>query len=238
VSEPRIVVLVAMEEEAAPFRERATTASDPVTVGRAQQTVLDMAGTDVLLVSTGIGLVNAAGGATAALLRVARPLAVISAGTAGGMHASVRVGDVVVGGDHVNLDADARAFGYALGQVPGMPPRYQPDPALMAAAHSLHEGGEPSWAVREGLTASSYSFMTSERAGDARRAFPEIMAVDMESVAIAQTCFAHGAPFLSARGISDLADTQAAAAFASNARLAAEHSADVTLHVARSVLAG
>ncbi|MDM4763962.1 5'-methylthioadenosine/S-adenosylhomocysteine nucleosidase [Galbitalea sp. SE-J8] len=235
LAEPRIVVLVAMPEEAAPFLARASAASEPRTVGMSEQTVLEIDGLDVLLVRTGIGLVNAAGAATAAILRAGRPLAVLSAGSAGGMAGRVRVGDVVLGGDSVNLDADARAFGYALGQVPGMPRRYRADPALLASAHAAPV---EDFAVHEGLTASSYSFMTDARAGRVRTDFPEVAAVDMESVAIAQTCFAHGVPFLSIRGISDLADGEAPGSFDENLPLAAERSAIVTLHVAREALAG
>ena len=231
---PRVIVLVAMDEEAQPFLDRAV-ADEPVDVGRSRQTVLDIDGLDILLVRTGIGLVNAAGATTAAILRTERPLAVISAGSAGGMAGKVRVGDVVLGGDSVNLDADARAFGYELGQVPGMPPRYPADPALLAAAHAAPAEG---FTVHEGLTASSYSFMTDARAGVVRADFPEIAAADMESVAIAQTCFAHGVPFLSIRGISDLADGDAPGSFDENLPMAAERSALVALHVIREALAG
>lgn len=235
MTEPRVVVLVAMDEEAAPFLERASERSAPVSVGRSEQTVLDIDGLDILLVRTGIGLVNAAGATTAAILRTGRPLAVISAGSAGGMGGRVRVGDVVLGGDSVNLDADARAFGYALGQVPGMPARYPADPVLLASAHAAPV---EDFTVHEGLTASSYSFMTDERAGRVRQDFPDAVAADMESVAIAQTCFAHGIPFLSIRGISDLADEDAPGTFEENLPLAAERSALVTLHVAREAVAG
>ncbi|MFT4122983.1 MAG: 5'-methylthioadenosine/S-adenosylhomocysteine nucleosidase [Microbacteriaceae bacterium] len=235
LAKPRVVVLVAMAEEAAPFLARAQSASAPVRRGVSEQRLLDVAGIGLLLVRTGVGLVNAAGAATAAILRAGRPLAVISAGSAGGMAHRVRVGDVVLGGDCVNLDADARAFGYALGQVPGMPARYPADATLLAAAHAAPAEG---FAVVEGLTASSYSFMTDARAGRARADFPDIAACDMESVAIAQTCFAHSVPFLSVRGISDLADAEAAVSFEQSLPLAAEHSALVTLHVAREALAG
>jgi adenosylhomocysteine nucleosidase len=234
-----VIVLVAMSEEAEPFLARASRVGVPEAIGRAEHRALDIDGLDVLLVQSGIGLVNAAGAATSAILRAGRPLAVLSAGTAGGMGSAVRVGDVVVGGDYVNLDADARAFGYELGQVPGMPPRYSADAGLIAAARSFADTvPDAAWSLHEGLTASSYSFMTSHRAGDVRKDFPDVAAVDMESVAIAQTSFVHGVPFLSVRGISDLADAEAAGSFESNAPLAAEHSADVALHIARASLLG
>ena len=114
------VVIVAMAEEAAPFLAAATATAPPVTVGKALQYRLTLAGREVLLVQGGIGLVNAAGATTAAILaaRTTDPTAtplVISAGSAGGVGVEVRVGEVVIGGDCLNSDADAQAFGYALG---------------------------------------------------------------------------------------------------------------------------
>ena len=55
------------------------------------------------------------------------PRVLVSAGSAGGLGVGVRVGDVVVGSSYVLADADARAFGYVLGQVPGMPASYPAD---------------------------------------------------------------------------------------------------------------
>ncbi|QWT24511.1 5'-methylthioadenosine/S-adenosylhomocysteine nucleosidase [Subtercola sp. PAMC28395] len=126
---PRAIVIVAMDDEAAPFIERATAVGEPRSVGNAMIREITFAGLPVLLVRSGIGLVNAAGAATAAILATAQDRAsslpmVISAGTAGGVDESVAVGDVVIGGTYINIDADARAFGYELGQVPGMPPFY------------------------------------------------------------------------------------------------------------------
>ncbi|POH71103.1 5'-methylthioadenosine/S-adenosylhomocysteine nucleosidase [Cryobacterium zongtaii] len=207
---PDAIVLVAMAEEAAPFLAAATVAAEPVTVGKALHYRLTLAGRDVLLVQGGIGLVNAAGATTSAILAaragdpVAAPL-VISAGSAGGVGVAVRVGEVVIGSDCLNSDADARPFGYALGQVPGMPARYA------GAAAALDAAETPTWmpdgsalVVQRGLMVSNDKFVGAELAETLRELFPGVLCTDMETVGIAQTCFAYGVPFVAIRGISDL----------------------------------
>lgn len=199
------IVLVAMNQEAAPFLLAASTASAPCTVGTALQWELELDSRPVLLVRTGIGLVNAAGGLTAAILREGgnRPL-VVSAGTAGGLGADVRVGEVVIGTEYVQTDADARAFGYALGQVPGMPARYSGQAAALAAELSPTMPDGSAVVVRRGLIVSGDTFVSAEHVDRVRADFAGVLATDMESVALAQTAHVHGLDFVSVRGISDL----------------------------------
>ena len=235
MSQASAVVLVAMADEEEPFLERASVVGDPVSVGLAVHRYVRLGERTVLLVRTGIGLVNAAGAATSAILAtVPEPGAdgpmLISAGTAGGVGSVVRVGDVVVGSEYINIDADARAFGYALGQVPRMPASYLADEvALEALARSEHTAGFAPSIVHIGLLTSSYSFVTPSRALAIREALPAVLATDMESVAIAQTSFVHGRPFVSVRGISDLCGPVAEADFRTHVDDAAERSAESVL---------
>jgi adenosylhomocysteine nucleosidase len=204
------IIQVAMAEEAAPFLAAATDASSPVSVGKALQYRLTLADRAVLLVQGGIGLVNAAAATTSAILtaRWADPTAaplVISAGSAGGVAVHVRVGEVVIGEECLNSDADARAFGYALGQVPGMPARYAGAPsALDAAASPSRMPDGSALVVQRGLMVSNDKFVGPELAESLRLQFPGVLCTDMESVGIAQTCFAFGVPFVGIRGVSDL----------------------------------
>jgi adenosylhomocysteine nucleosidase len=201
------VVVVAMDDEAAPFLERASEVSDATVVGNARSRRIVVEGREILLVRSGIGLVNAASAATSALVGLGdEPLPlVISAGTAGGLAPEIRVGEVVVGTEYINIDADARVFGYVLGQVPGMPPAY--DGFADALARRPTAGTLPSgesFEVVQGLVVSSYSFVSEDRVPVILSQFTRALATDMESVAIAQTSHVFGAPFVSVRGISDL----------------------------------
>ena len=114
-------VVVAMAEEAEPFLADADSrCENPHVIGGAELYAVEAAGRPVLVVRTGIGLVNAASTLSVMLERF-EPSAVISAGSAGGLRADVNVGDLVIGTEFRYADADATAFGYAPGQVPGMP---------------------------------------------------------------------------------------------------------------------
>ncbi|MDQ0093499.1 5'-methylthioadenosine/S-adenosylhomocysteine nucleosidase [Paeniglutamicibacter psychrophenolicus] len=232
-----VVVITAMEEETLPFLERASAVGEEVHIGNSIQRTGTLDGLNVLFVRGGIGLVNATGAATAALLRAGReapgvpaPL-VISAGSAGGLGDTVRVGDVVVGSVVINADADARAFGYELGQVPGMPASYPVPQALLEASDIGTPGHGNVNTVHHGLLVSSYSFVGYERSGLIKEQFDGVLATDMESSAIAQTCASFGAPFLAIRGISDLCGPASDADFLTHVDDAAERSAAITCAV-------
>ncbi|WP_411733926.1 5'-methylthioadenosine/S-adenosylhomocysteine nucleosidase [Paeniglutamicibacter sp.] len=240
MSQIDVVVITAMEEESLPFLQRAASVGEPVQVGNSIQRTGTLDGLSALFVQGGIGLVNATGAATAALLRANReapeapaPL-VISAGSAGGLGDSVRVGDVVIGSVNINADADVRAFGYELGQVPGMPASYRTPRFLIEASNVGNPGHGIVATVHRGLVVSSYSFVGHERAAIIKEQFDGVLATDMESSAIAQTCASFGAPFLAVRGISDLCGPASDADFLDHVDDAAERSAEITLAVLRS----
>ncbi|GAB4086197.1 hypothetical protein GCM10028784_28270 [Myceligenerans cantabricum] len=170
------------------------------TIGSAEHRVLTLGGRQVALVRCGMGFVNAAGAAIGALLTYGT-VPVISAGSAGGLAPVIAVGDVVVGRTYVNTGADATAFGYHLGQIPRMPAVYGADHGLLEAVESA--AGHDQNLV-SGTIGSSERFVTAEPARALRETFDQVLAVDMESAAIAQACYNYGAPFISVRGISDL----------------------------------
>jgi adenosylhomocysteine nucleosidase len=89
------VVLCAMGEELAPFLEDSTDPVELEAPGSSRAIRATVAGKDLVLVRTRVGLVNAAIAATWALVSYA-PRVLISAGSAGGLHADVEVGDVIV----------------------------------------------------------------------------------------------------------------------------------------------
>ncbi|WP_230977282.1 5'-methylthioadenosine/S-adenosylhomocysteine nucleosidase [Georgenia yuyongxinii] len=194
------VVIGAMEEEVRPFLAPAAQAGADVGAGHARARLVALGDTRVLLVRSGIGLVNAAS-ATVHALTTVRPRAVVSTGSAGGLAAVVRVGDVIVGDDYTYGFADATAFGYVRGQVPGMPVSYPADADLLGLARAgvLGDG-----TLRVGQMLSGDSFVTAANVTEVREAFPSALSTDMESTAIAQVCHSFGVPFLSVRGVSDL----------------------------------
>ncbi|MCL2515673.1 MAG: 5'-methylthioadenosine/S-adenosylhomocysteine nucleosidase [Microbacteriaceae bacterium] len=197
---PDAVVVTAMEEEAQPFLERADSVGNEVAGIRESRRDLVIGGRRIALVRAGIGFANATGAAAYAFYTFGAATPVISAGSAGGLQQGIAVGDVIVGSRYINMNADATAFGYVLGQVPGMPEAYAPDERLSRLAlETPHDD-----TVRAGVIGSSETFVVADRALAFRDGFPEVAAVDMETAAMAQFAHTHGQAFLSVRAISDL----------------------------------
>ncbi|MCL2849637.1 MAG: 5'-methylthioadenosine/S-adenosylhomocysteine nucleosidase [Micrococcales bacterium] len=221
------VVVVAMADEEAPFVARAQVAGPVTQVAGSYQRLVTLAGRTVLLVRSGIGLVNAAVAASCAL-SVFRPSVLISAGSAGGLGVDVRVGDVVVADQTLYSNADATGFGYVLGQVPAMPERYTCDERLVAIAAA---GGTPQVPTRTGLVVSSDSFITAHVVDDVRNQFPDAVSTDMESTALAQVAHLFGIGFMSVRGVSDLCGPVAGDDHATHVDDASDRSATIVVQM-------
>ncbi|KFF49791.1 5'-methylthioadenosine nucleosidase [Gammaproteobacteria bacterium MFB021] len=181
-------------------------------------------GVEIVLLQSGIGKVNAAVGTTQMMNRF-RPDAVINTGSAGGFGAELEVGDVVISSEVRHHDVDVTAFGYALGQVPGMPAAFTPAPELVSAARaSIESLGE--LRVFEGLICTGDSFMSDPARVEGLRAhFPEMLAIEMEAAAIAQTCHLFDCPFVVIRALSDIAGKSSHLSFDAFLERAATHSA-------------
>lgn len=172
---------------------------------RQLQQVFD--GNDVLVEKCGIGKVNAALGAQR-MINEFHPDCIISSGCAGGNGDDINVQDVVVSTELTYHDVycgTAVDNSTQYGQVQGLPARYPADPWLLAKANLLN--------VHSGLIVTGDWFVDSKtKMAEIIEKFPEAKAVDMESCAIAQTCYVNRVPFISFRVISDipLRDTNAA----------------------------
>lgn len=152
---------------------------------------------EVIAMQCGIGKVNAALGALT-LLREFAPALVINTGVAGGTGSAAGIMDVVVG-ERVAYHDVWCGPGTEWGEAAGCPRFFRSDPALVAL--SLFDD-DPT--VTRGLIASGDIFVSQpEEVARFRELYPDVMAVDMESAAIAQTCFLNGVPFLVMRVISD-----------------------------------
>ena len=165
----------------------------------------------VILQKSGIGKVNAAI-QTVEMIRQFHPDCIISTGCAGGNGADINVQDVVVSTQLAYHDVYCgEAIGHSVyGQVQGLPPRFDADPSLLekALSLSLPKGVK----VHPGLIVTGDWFVdTKDKMREIVGHFPDAKAVDMESCAIAQTCYINKVPFISFRVISGipLRDTDA-----------------------------
>ena len=151
-----------------------------------------------ILMQCGIGKVNAAAG-TVELIRNFNPDCIISTGVAGGIASCLKIMDVVVSKQIVYHDVWC-GEGNAYGQIQGMPTYFDGNSTLFDCALSL----DTETAIHGGLICTGDKFITNRQELNAiKENFPEGLAVDMESAAIAQICYLYKIPFISFRIISD-----------------------------------
>lgn len=142
----------------------------------------------------GMGKVNAAITATE-VIASHHPDLIISTGVAGSTSHNVHTGDFVVSSEIAFHDA-WYGMGNEYGQVQDLPARFTAPAQLVAKAQSL--GAIP------GLISSGDKFIEDRKDVEFILGhFPDSLAVDMESGALAQTCYIKGVPFISLRLISD-----------------------------------
>ena len=151
------------------------------------------------VVQSGIGKAGAARAATELILQE-RPDCIINSGCAGGVAPGLRVFDIVLGARTAYHDVWC-GEGNLPGQIQGLPQCFEADPALLRTALSLQDRHP----LRSGLICTGDQFLTTPE-DDARvlGIYPDALACDMESAAIAQVCRHYGVPFLSFRLISDV----------------------------------
>ena len=164
------------------------------------QAVGSINGNEIVLWQCGIGKVNAAVG-TMQLVAEHHPDCIISTGLAGGIDDSLHVMDVVVGSQTAYHDVWC-GLGNEYGQIQGMPARFDAHPLLLRCAHDMAVGNTVQ--VKEGLICTGDQFITDHEAlSRIKSRFPDGLACEMESAAIAQACHILGIPFMSIRVISD-----------------------------------
>lgn len=151
----------------------------------------------IYLRESGIGKVNAAI-KTVELINDIHPDCIISTGVAGGIGDDVKVMDIVAGKEAVYHDVWC-GDGNEYGQVQGLPSRFKANDTLYNIAVSTSSDTK----VHGGLICSGDYFVGHKEMDAIKANFPEGLAVEMETGAIAQTCHIYGIPFLSFRIISD-----------------------------------
>ncbi|CNF09316.1 5'-methylthioadenosine/S-adenosylhomocysteine nucleosidase [Yersinia nurmii] len=206
----KVGIIGAMEQEVTLLRDKIANRQ---TLSRAGCEIYtgQLYGVEVALLKSGIGKVSAAMGTTL-LLEHCQPDVVINTGSAGGLAASLNVGDIVVSEEVRYHDADVTAFGYEAGQMAGCPAAFTADNALIELAETCIKQLNLN-AVR-GLICSGDAFINgAEPLARIRKTFPSVAAVEMEAAAIGHVCHAFNTPFVVVRAISDVADKESHLSF-------------------------
>lgn len=183
--------------------------------GNFEFTIGSLGANTLILMQCGIGKVNAAVGTTS-LIRRYEPDCMVSTGCAGGIDESLNVMDVVV--STYTTYHDVTIPGCEPGQIQGLPARFRSEEELVDVAKAVNKpssgeivkssNGEMAKSsnskVFPGLICTGDQFISDRSQLQRIKAqFPEALAVDMESAAIAQTCYLHKVPFVSFRVLSD-----------------------------------
>ena len=193
----KVGIIVAMSKELALLQPMLQSAST-TTVNGMEFLQGTIGGHQVVVLQCGIGKVNATAGVVDLILHY-RPQCGVSTGVAGGIDSHLEVMDVVVGTHTCHHDVWC-GDGYEPGQVQGLPARFEGDPVLLRKATGLQADVR----IVPGLILTGDRFITSHSEQQSlKQAYPDALAVDMESAAIAQACYLYGLPFVSIRIISD-----------------------------------
>jgi adenosylhomocysteine nucleosidase len=207
----KIGIIIAMEKELRQLKALLNNATEDVHGGTTFYCG-KIGNNEIVMQQCGIGKVNAAVGSVEMIGRY-RPDIIVSSGCAGGASTVLEVKDVVVSSEISYHDVYCgEAIGHTVyGQVQGMPARYASPTRLVEKALAINSRNMAP-RIHAGLIVTGDWFVdTKEKMQSIIGHFPEAMAVDMESAAIAQTCHIYGVGFISFRVISDipLKDTNA-----------------------------
>jgi adenosylhomocysteine nucleosidase len=156
----------------------------------------------VMLAITGIGKVSAAHNVTKAIVAF-NPDLVINAGFAGGATEVAKKESIVYCTNFVYGDVDVSHFGYKLGQLPSMPQNYTFTSAISKGVTLEATTMSKGITLGTAVTFDSFITYTPELSEYLEKGQEPILAIDMESCAIAQVCKLEGKDFFAIKVISD-----------------------------------
>ncbi|KIL46076.1 5'-methylthioadenosine/S-adenosylhomocysteine nucleosidase [Jeotgalibacillus campisalis] len=229
----KIGVIGAMEEEVALLRSKI---QEPVTIviANSEFTSGKISNTEVVLVKSGIGKVNASM-TTTILQERYQPDIIINTGSAGGFNPALNVGDIVISTEVRHHDVDVTAFGYEYGQVPNLPAAFEAHPSLLAIASEQAATIKDIQTIN-GLIATGDSFMNDpEKVEPLRNRFINLQALEMEAASIAQVAHQYNTPFVIIRSLSDIAGKESNVSFDQYLEKAAVNSANLVLAIIQNV---
>lgn len=203
-------ILCAMDEEIKELQDQLQD-EQTVTVGKVDFFTGSISGSEVVLVRSGIGKVEA-GLTTALLITNFGVDVVINSGSAGGIGEDLHVGDVVIADQTAYWDVDATAFDYVYGQLPQQPARF--DASQKWATAITEAATATGLAVKQGLIVTGDSFVASEKTTAQIKAhFPEALSCEMEGAAVGQVAHQFDVPYLVIRAMSDTGNGDAGVSF-------------------------
>lgn len=199
-----IAIIAAMDKELNTLLDALTVASIEVLADKTFY-VGTLNGKEVVIAKSGIGKVNAAV-TTAILLQRYDIDYLINTGVAGGVLPS-QSQDIVIAKTLAYSDVDVTRISPNLpyGQMEGEPLSVASDPALVRQAEAILKASNTNFRV--GALVSGDQFITSiDQLRPIMNVVPNVIACEMEAMAVALTAYHFSVPFLVMRGISDVLD--------------------------------
>lgn len=190
-----------------------------------------LSGVDAVVVTSGIGKVNAAACAQI-LITHFNVHRLINTGVSGAVHHELEVGDIVVSTDCMEHDFDATVFGYKYGEIPRMSSSvFVADETLIERALSAAAKEIIDHKVMKGRIVSGDQFVSSMERKDFLLEHFDAFTTEMEGAAIAHVAAINQVPFVIIRAMSDKADGSAHVSYDEFAIEAAHHSSHIVLNM-------
>lgn len=196
--------------------------------------------TEVVVVKSGIGKVNAALCAQRLILQF-DVTHIINTGIAGALGGNLKIFDMVASTDAVYHDMDAVLFGYKPTQIPGMKiSEFKADENLIKKAELAFEktNSVDGRKILAGRIATGDQFIADKEKKEYIKKICSPLCVEMEGAAIAHACFLNKVPYLILRCISDMADESVEATYSFNESVAAQESAKVVIEMLENFMGG
>ena len=181
---------------------------------------------DIVLVKSGIGMVNASI-TTTLLFKEFGVDKILFSGVAGSLNRNVNVGDVVIGDSLLEYLFDATEFGYDIGTIPRMDTSIFRSDILLNKIKNILKNDN----IYYGKILSGDKFVSNlsekEKLGEKFNA----LAVDMESASVAHCAHVLGIEFAIIRSISDSLNSSSVMEYTEFVNLAANNSKNVILKI-------
>ncbi|WP_343183690.1 5'-methylthioadenosine/adenosylhomocysteine nucleosidase [Buchnera aphidicola] len=158
----------------------------------------------ILLSKLGIGKTSS-GIQCSLLLKKYKPNLVINIGTAGSLTKNLKIGDYIIPNKLCYHDVDMTQFNNSIGQIEGFPKKFKVNLNFFLKTKKFFKKNNIKF--KTGLSLSGDQFINNKKkVKKILKFFPKSISVDMESAAIAQTCYIFKTPFLIIRTISDFSN--------------------------------
>ena len=181
---------------------------------------------DIVLVKSGIGMVNASI-TTTLMFKEFGVDKILFSGVAGSLNRNVNVGDVVIGDSLLEYLFDATEFGYDIGTIPRMDTSIFRSDILLNKIKNILKNDN----IYYGKILSGDKFVSNlsekEKLGEKFNA----LAVDMESASVAHCAHVLGIEFAIIRSISDSLNSSSVMEYTEFVNLAANNSKNVILKI-------